>query len=733
MSHIDQTAKPTPQHILHTRFGYSAFRMNQKAIIESVLKKQDTFVLMPTGGGKSLCYQIPALLLDGLTVVISPLIALMKDQVDALRLNGIQAAYINSTLDYAGQEEVLSKIKSNELKLLYLAPESAFIKKLSSLTISLIAIDEAHCISHWGHDFRPEYLALAQLRRSLPHMPVIALTATADRLTRKDIVEKLELKNPATFISSFNRPNIRYTVETKKNSFEKLLTFLEERKDDSGIIYCLSRASTERLAEDLVKEGYKALPYHAGMEKEVRAKNQELFQRDEIKIIVATIAFGMGIDKSNVRYVVHMDLPKNIESYYQETGRAGRDGLDSEALLFFSGADVIKLKRFVQIDDNPEQTEIMLKKLNQMGRYGELTICRRKYLLNYFNEEAGDYCGNCDVCLTHFEQADETTAAMKVLSAVTRLNEGFGVGYVIDLLRGSTSAKIREEHKSLKTFGVGADRSKEEWNRIIHELIDRGYLNKTESTYPVLKLTEKSGPVLTGNEKVMLARAKEKAEVRHQVKQEYETVLLQQLKEQRRKIALEENVPAYIVLSDATLIEVATYLPHNKDEFRRISGFGDIKIEKYGKRFWQVVADYCTERNLKSRIHLKLPKRQRKPRADRETETKQQSFELFKLGHSVERIAELRSLSPITIEGHLAYYIQQGKLDILQVIDDPARIAVIRQAIEKVGGEVLTPIKNALGDSYGFGEIRLVMAHLAAIRNNHLAELREFSVSPDLP
>lgn len=718
MSNSSQSNHTTPLQILRDRFGYSSFRLNQQAIIESVLKKHDTFVLMPTGGGKSLCYQIPALLLDGITLVISPLIALMKDQVDALRLNGIAAAYLNSTQSNAEQEAILNQAKNKELKLLYLAPESTFLKKVTAFNVSLFAIDEAHCISHWGHDFRPEYLTLAQLKRTMPHVPVIALTATADRLTRKDIVEKLELKNPATFISSFNRPNIRYTVETKRNNFDKLLTFLENRKEDSGIIYCLSRASTEQLAEDLRKEGYQALPYHAGLEKEIRAKNQELFQRDEVKIIVATIAFGMGIDKSNVRYVVHMDLPKNVESYYQETGRAGRDGVESEALLFFSGGDVIKLKRFVQIDDNPDQTEIMLKKLNQMGRYGELTACRRKYLLNYFDEQSPDYCGNCDVCLTRFEQVDETLAAKKVLSAVTRLNESFGVGYVIDFLRGSNAAKIKEEHKLLKTYGVGADRSKEDWSRTILEMIDRGYLHKTDGMYPMLKLTPKSALVLNDEENVLLTKAREKTETFTEGAA-YETILLQQLKALRKQIAAEENVPAYIVLSDATLIELATYLPHNKDEFRRISGFGDIKIEKYGKRFWQVVADYCTEQKLKSRIDLKESKRQRRQRPERETDTRQQSFELFKLGHSVERIAELRNLSPSTIEGHLAFYVERGKLNIQQIIPDAERVKTIQQAIEKVGGTILTPIKNNLGDDVSFGEIRLVMAHLASVHDNH--------------
>jgi ATP-dependent DNA helicase RecQ len=700
----------TPLQILKEKFGYNAFRLEQEAIIQSVLQKRDTFALMPTGGGKSLCYQIPALMFDGLTVVISPLIALMKDQVDALRVNGIAAAFLNSTQGYQEQNDIINKIKAKELKLLYLAPESNFIRQLSSFNVSLIAIDEAHCISHWGHDFRPEYLTLAHLKRSFSSVPVIALTATADKLTRKDILEKLELNNPSVFVSSFNRANIRYTVDNKRNSTEKLFDFLEQRKDESGIVYCLSRASTERLAEDLAQEGFQALPYHAGLDKEVRARHQELFLRDEVKIMVATVAFGMGIDKSNVRYVVHMDLPKNIESYYQETGRAGRDGLDSEALLFYSYADVTKMKKFVEVENNPEQTEIYLKKLNQMAEYGDLITCRRKYLLNYFDEEATHFCGNCDVCLTRVEQVDGTVLAQKVLSAVARLQERFGAGYVIDFLRGSHSAKMQEEHRQLKTFGIGADVSKETWGDIIRDLLAQEYLIKSTGMYPVLQLAPKSAAVLKGSEKVMITKTKEKVVATSSHEVNYEKDLFAQLKEVRRNIANEENVPAYIVLSDATLMELATYLPHNKEEFLKISGFGEVKIEKYGKRFWDVVADYCREHHLKSRIHLKAPKRVRRERPERETDTKQKSLELFKMGTNIERIAELRNLSSSTIEGHLAFYVQQGTLSIEEVMDT-SKLATIQKAIAQTEGKALTPIKELLGDGYSYGEIRIAMAY----------------------
>ena len=699
----------SPLEILQQQFGFSSFRLEQEAVIQSVLQKKDTFALMPTGGGKSLCYQIPALIFDGLTVVISPLIALMKDQVDALRVNGIEAAFLNSTQGFSEQEQILEKIGSKKLKFLYLAPESTFFKKLSSFDVSLIAIDEAHCISHWGHDFRPEYLMLAQLKQAMPHVPVIALTATADRITRKDIVEKLGLQEPATFVSSFNRANIRYTVEPKRNSFEKLLDFLEKRKDESGIIYCLSRASTETLANNLTEEGFPALPYHAGMEKDLRSKHQELFLRDEAKIMVATIAFGMGIDKSNVRYVVHMDLPKNIESYYQETGRGGRDGLNSEALLFYSYGDVSKMKRFVEINDNPEQTEIYLKKLEQMAEYGDLTTCRRKYLLNYFDEAAPDYCGNCDVCLTRIERVDGTIPAQKALSAVARLNERFGAGYVVDFLRGSQAAKIQEDHKQLKTFGVGADVSKEEWHSIVRELISLGYLAKSDGNYPILRLTSKSTAVLTGGANVMLTKSKERIEV-HEQKVNYEAGLFQQLKEVRRQLATLENVPAYIVLSDATLMELAAYLPQGREELSKISGFGQVKLEKYGKAFGEAVATYCREHHITSCIHLKSPKRQYRERKERDTNTKQQTLDLFQQGHTIEKIAELRELSPITIETHLAFYVAQGKIDIGKVMD-AAKIPVIQKAIGQTDGHALTPVKELLGDDFSYGEIRMVMAH----------------------
>lgn len=698
-----------PLAILQSQFGYSSFRLEQEAVINAVLQKKDTFVLMPTGGGKSVCYQIPALIFDGLTVVISPLIALMKDQVDALRLNGVQAAYLNSTQSYQEQEAILEKARVNELKLLYLAPESNFLKKIASFNVSLLAIDEAHCISHWGHDFRPEYLMLAQVKRNLPGVPVIALTATADKLTRKDIVEKLELNQPEIFISSFNRANIRYTVEPKQRTFDKLLEFLGKRQDESGIIYCLSRASTEALAEDLVDAGFNALPYHAGMDKAQRAHHQEMFLRDEVKIMVATIAFGMGIDKSNVRYVVHMDLPKNIEGYYQETGRAGRDGLSSEALLFYSYADVAKLKHFAKIEGNEAQTEIAFRKLDQMASYGDLHTCRRKFLLNYFDEQAPDYCGNCDICLTRFELVDGTARAKTILLAVEELQERFGAGYLVDFLRGSNSSKIQDAHRQLKMFGAGNSTGKEEWMSVINELVNHGYLAKAEGMYPVLKFTPRSASVLNDEQKVMLTKSKEKIRVAEQGAA-YESGLFSKLKELRMQLAKEENVPAYIVLSDATLIELATYLPLQKDDFEKISGFGKVKLEKYGKQFWEIVTEYCKANKLHSRIHLKTSKQGRREKREVDSDTKRKSLDLFRSGHTIEEVAELRGFSVSTIENHLTFYVETGHLNI-EALVTPEKIEAITKALAMSDGLLLAPVKNMLSDSVSYGEIRMVIAH----------------------
>jgi len=716
-----------PVQALQKYFGYSAFRHEQEAIISRVLNKKDVLALMPTGGGKSLCYQLPAVMLDGLTIVISPLIALMKDQVDSLNVNGIPAAFFNSSQNPEEQVQLTTKLRNNQIKLLYLAPERLFgneskmIGFLKTLPVSLIAIDEAHCISHWGHDFRPEYLALAGLKLEFPNIPVIALTATADKLTKKDILEKLNLKDPAVFISSFNRENITYRVVPKRNSFNQLLAFLDERKDESGIIYCLSRKSTESLAADLKDEGFAAAAYHAGLDNVLKAKTQEAFLRDDIKIIVATIAFGMGINKSNVRYVVHVDMPKNIEGYYQETGRAGRDGLPSEAMLLYSPGDAIKLKQFAMIADNPEQSQVMLNKLNDMVRYCQLQACRRQFLLRYFDEDSPPNCGSCDYCLTEFKKFDGTLIAQKALSAVARLKERFGYTYVIDFLRGSKNEKIREEHKGLKTYGIGADISKTDWLRYIRELTGMGYLYVSDDAYPVLKLTPKSEAVLKGLEKVMLIESQTTEEHHHAAAElPFEADLLTELKNIRKDIALHENLPAYIILSDATLVELATYLPQSLDEMRLISGFGDVKLARYGREFLLPVKDYCTRKGLSSKIKQKTPKRERRVKAERTersskpADTAFHTFTLYKAGKTIPEIAAERGLAASTIEGHLSFYIYTGALELSALVTEEKK-QKIKDAVENYGAEKLSPLKEVLGDEYSYGEIRAVIAWMRKV------------------
>ena len=600
----------SPLHILKTRFGYDAFREHQESAISSTLEGRDVFALMPTGGGKSLCYQIPALLLPKMTVVISPLIALMKDQVDALRILGIPAAFLNSTLSPEEQGGVLSSLERGDVRILYLAPErlfgtSSLVSFLQRVGVSLFAVDEAHCISAWGHDFRPEYRLLSDLKAYFPETPTLALTATADDMTARDIVDRLALRSPSIFRSSFDRPNIGYFVEPKQESYERLVRYLAKRPSEAGIVYALSRKSVESIAQRLVEDGFVAKPYHAGLDQNTRAKHQELFLKDEARIMVATIAFGMGINKSNVRFVVHMDLPKNIESYYQETGRAGRDGLPSEALLFYSPADVRKLERFVSVDGNPEQTAVMLRKLRQMADLCESSACRRHRLLRYFGEEYPEKCDSCDVCLSERKTFDGTILAQKLLSVVFRLGERFGLNYTIDVLRGSKSEKIRPEHRDLKTFGAGADISKELWLRYAKELIASGFLKQAGDPYPILVFTEKSAGVLRGETQVMLTESVKMKQVESEIPS-HEESLFELLRLLRSEYAQRENVPPYMIFSDATLLELSIFLPMNIDELKKISGFGEVKLARYGKIFLNVVRKYCHDRGLSSRITEKV-------------------------------------------------------------------------------------------------------------------------------
>ncbi len=582
-------------------FGFESFRPPQDRIIETVLEGRDCFVLMPTGGGKSVCYQIPALVKAGTAIVVSPLISLMKDQVDALRQNGASAAYFNSALSEAEGRKVLADLMAGELDLLYVAPERLmspeFQRRLSQVTLACFAIDEAHCVSQWGHDFRPEYVQLGSLRPKFPNVPFIALTATADRQTREDILLRLGLRDPKVFISGFDRPNIRYTVVEKQSPIHQLEAFLSGRSDDSGIVYCLSRKRVEEVAQKLCDRGFAAAPYHAGLGAVERTRVQEAFQRDDVRIVVATVAFGMGIDKPNVRYVVHYDLPKNVESYYQETGRAGRDGLPSEAFLLFGRGDISIIRKLIQSGENPEQNRIELTKLASIVEFAEAQTCRRRKLLNYFGEAREDDCGNCDVCLEAPTQIDATEDAKVLLMTIYNLRQRFGMKHVVDVVRGVQTERVNQfGHDSLDDFGRGADRSVESWMAVLRQLIQQGYLTQDEESYNALKLTPLTRPVLREGARFVMPQPRirvERKRRREKLKgaQDYDEALFQKLRALRRQIADEEGVPPYVVFGDQTLRSIAALKPRTDEEFLNVSGVGERKLQRYGARFLAAVRD----------------------------------------------------------------------------------------------------------------------------------------------
>ncbi len=587
-------------------FGYDGFRPHQQTIIEELIAGRDAFVLMPTGGGKSLCYQIPALHRAGVALVVSPLISLMKDQVDALNANGVAAAFYNSALGSEQARQVLARLHAHELDLLYISPErllsATFVERLADIDIALIAIDEAHCVSQWGHNFRPEYQQLGALRQYFPHIPLVALTATADAQTRDDIVRVLGLGNASRHVTGFDRPNIRYTVLEKHKPFEQLLRFLQDREGQAGIVYALSRKRVDEIAGKLQAKGMRAQAYHAGLPSSHRQAVQEDFLRDELQVVVATVAFGMGIDKPNVRFVVHYDLPKHIEGFYQETGRAGRDGLDAEALLLFGAQDVGTARRLIENNDNAEQKRIEVHKLNAMVGLAESVTCRRRVLLNYFSERLQQDCGNCDVCLNPPEQFDATLDAQKALSCVYRLGQSFGVAYVVDVLRGADNERIRSRHhQQLSTYGLGSDRSEQEWTSIIRQLIHHGYLVQDIANYSVLKLTEAARPLLRGEQTLQLAKPR----IRELTKQQrpaadtahgpYDELLFDQLRELRKHIAAVQGVPPYIVFGDASLMQMARDKPLAEADFLAITGVGQHKLEKYGGDFLAAIAHYSME------------------------------------------------------------------------------------------------------------------------------------------
>jgi len=597
---------PELLHTLKTTFGYDAFRPLQREIIETSLAGRDVFALLPTGGGKSLCFQLPALHRTGLTVVVSPLIALMKDQVDQLQAAGVSATYLNSTLGAREARSRLAGLHRGEWRLLYVAPERLMLdnwqENLKAWNVQALAIDEAHCISEWGHDFRPEYRQLAKLRVLLPDIPVMALTATATERVRTDIVQHLRLREPATFVASFNRPNLTYRVTPKDEPLKQILDFVKKRADESGIVYCATRATTERVAEALAGRGLPARAYHAGLANHERAENQELFLRDEVRIICATIAFGMGINKPNVRWVIHYDLPKNIEGYYQETGRAGRDGLPGDCLLLFSGGDIAKQTHFIDEITDEQERQIARAQLQRMTRYAESAGCRRAELLAYFGETFPlDNCGACDNCQEPRETYDGTVAAQKFLSCVYRIRQasrfGTGMNHVVEVLTGADTDKIRRwAHDRLTTYGIGGELSRPQWLAVGRELQRLGYVAQSEGEFPVLELTDAGMEVLRTRQPVTLSKPMELPKARRLVKRvgsvDCDEILYTRLKELRKRLADERRVPAYVIFGDATLRQMAREYPTDPAAMAGIFGMGEKKREAFGETFAATIATF---------------------------------------------------------------------------------------------------------------------------------------------
>ena len=704
-------------------FGFQDFRPNQEAIIKNILRKKDVFAVMPTGGGKSLCYQLPGKIMNGTTVIISPLISLMKDQVDAALENGISAAFINSSLKQEEMAGVYRMLRNEALELLYIAPERFampnFLELLQTIPISLFAIDEAHCISEWGHDFRPDYLSLSHITKIFPHIPLAAFTATATPRVQDDIINKIGLRSPFTVRASFNRQNLFYQVKRKTALESQVLEFLSKHTGEPGIIYRTTRDSVINMADMLSERGIKALPYHAGLTPNVRKSNQEAFSRDEATVIVATIAFGMGIDKSNVRFVIHGDLPKNIESYYQETGRAGRDGEPAHCLLFFSRGDIPKIRYFIeQIPDDRERSTA-IEKLNHMTRYASHNVCRRRQLLEYFGDDyPAENCGTCDICVGKVEQIDITIDAQILMSAMVRSGQRFGIKHIIDIVSGANTKRIRDlQHDKIITYGAGKHKDKNHWSFLVDELLAQDVICQDGAQYPVLILTEKGEKILYSKEKVT-ALKREEIKKRSRVEtdsrfEDYDEVLFQNLRILRKNLADEQMVPPFVIFSDKSLHEMCRYYPATLPDMKKISGVGDTKLERYGTDFISVIKNYLDnnpEISIQDRQAFVSPESlpEKKPKG----ETLEKTYELFKNGFSLEHIAKERNLAITTIAVHLEQLIRTGRdIDIARLVD-PAKQDKIKKTFLTLQTWSLNPVVEHFNGAIGYDEAKFIRAYL---------------------
>ncbi|MCH2672292.1 MAG: DNA helicase RecQ [Dehalococcoidia bacterium] len=706
---------------LKAYFGFDQFLPLQEDIISKVLAKHDSLVLMPTGGGKSLCYQLPAIQFRGLTLVVSPLIALMKDQVDGLKANGVPAGLLNSTLSPDESAEVQDQARRGELKMLYVAPERltlpGFQRFLRSLEISLIAIDEAHCISEWGHDFRPDYRNLKALREGFPKVPVIALTATATTQVREDIVAQLGLNKPDIFISSFNRPNLTYTIQPKTEPLNTLLNLLDKHPGGSTIIYRFSRKATEETAIELTDRGFSALPYHAGLDRDLRRETQEKFIRDQVQIVVATIAFGMGIDKPDVRLVVHYDLPKTVEGYYQETGRAGRDGLPSDCVLFYSYGDRSKQEYFISNIEDDDERDKAHSKLGQVLTLCDLQTCRRAYLMEYLGEHwPKTDCGGCDICLLPREEFDATEIAQKILSTSIRTGERFGANYLVDVLRGSNNKTVKERgHHDLPVFGISRDMDSNDLKEMVRSLVTNGFLTQQSSGYPTLSVSARGRKFLKDRESLTLTRPKHTALTMPKSldtlnrETAYDTKLFDELAALRLEIAAQREVPAYQIFGNKALQQMAFHMPVDEQQFSNISGVGYAKLRDFSRPFLKVINEYIQANSQYAeikRVPITAPKRRTVLGINMSI---RETRDLISQGLSMAEAAEERGISETTIRSHLERLVQEGgQVELNHLMPSEERRIKIESAFKEIGEARLTPVRDMLGEDYSWDELAVV-------------------------